>query len=533
MRLTFLGGVQTVTGSCYLMDTAGGRVLVDCGMFQGHMEERNWRTLSFDPSGIDAVLLTHSHIDHSGFLPRLVKLGFSGRVIGTAPALELCQIMLLDSAHLQEMEAEHISKKNLRKGRSPVEPLYTVADAAKAFPLFHPVRYRQEVEVVPGVKASFHDAGHILGSAIVKVRVEEDKDVVQLVFSGDLGRYGGLILKDPTPIEHADVVLVESTYGNRLHKNESESEDELIEIINRAHREKGKVLIPSFAVGRTQELLYLLNNAHNKGRIPYLPVFLDSPLAIAATEIFERHPECFDEETLEVMRRDYDPFSFPGLKMVRSSDESRVLNNVDQCVIIAGSGMCNGGRIKHHLKHGLWRHNTHVIFVGFQAQGTLGRRLVDGARKVKIYGEEIEVNAKIHTLGGFSAHADQSELLRWLGGFESSPAITFVVHGEESSSQAFAAKVEESLGWRTHLPAMRESVDLAPHAIGPFHAPEMEPAVPPEVQERFVEVEGVLYRLHEELEHLHRHPYGRETKERIDRLAKLLKRVERELREVR
>ena len=529
MRLTFLGGVQTVTGSCYLLDTKGGRVLVDCGMFQGHMEERNWRTLAFDPTGIDAILLTHSHIDHSGFLPRLVRLGFSGRVIATAAALDLCQIMLLDSAHLQEMEAEHISKKNLRKGRSPVEPLYTVADAAKAFPLFHPVRYRQEVQVVPGVKATFYDAGHILGSAIVKVKVEEEGGPVEIAFSGDLGRYGGLILKDPTPIEFADVLLVESTYGNRLHKGHGESEEELVEIINRAHKEKGKVLIPSFAVGRTQELLYLLNQAHNQGKIPFMPVFLDSPLAIAATEIFERHPECFDRETLELMESDHDPFSFPGLKMVRTAEESRVLNSIEECVIIAGSGMCNGGRIKHHLKHGLWRHNTHVIFVGFQAQGTLGRRLVDGARKVKIYGEEIEVKAQVHTLGGFSAHADQAELLRWLRGFTSPPAITFVVHGEESASQAFAQKVEEELGWRTHLPAMRESVDLAPHAIGPFHAPEMEPALPPELEERFEEVEGVLYRLQEEVERIHRHPYRPEARERLKVLARLLKRVEREL----
>ncbi len=530
MRLTFLGGVKTVTGSSYLMDTQGGRVLVDCGMFQGHMEERNWRTLSFDPTTIDAILLTHAHIDHSGFVPRLVKLGFSGRVIATAASLDLCQIMLLDSAHLQEMEAEHISKRNLRKGRPPVEPLYTVADAAKAFPLFKPVGYRQEVEVVPGMKATFHDAGHILGSSIVQVRVEEDDGAVNLVFSGDLGRYHGLILRDPEPVEQADVVLIESTYGNRLHKGQTDSEEELIEIINRAYKEKGKVLIPSFAVGRTQELLYLLNKARNEGRIPHIPVFLDSPLAIAATEIFQRHHECFDEETLEIMKRDYDPFTFPGLKMVRATEESKVLNSIDQCVIIAGSGMCNGGRIKHHLKHGLWRHDTHVIFVGFQAQGTLGRRLVDGAKKVKIYGEEIEVGAQIHTLGGFSAHADQSELLRWLGGFKTPPGVTFVVHGEESASKAFAEKVEEVLGWRTHLPSIRESVDLAPHAIGPFHAPEMEPAIPLEVQERFEEIEGVLYRLREEVDSLHRHPYSPEAKERINHLARLLRRVEKELR---
>ncbi len=529
MRLTFLGGVQTVTGSCYLLDTQGGRVLVDCGMFQGHLEERNWRPLAFDPKEIDALLLTHAHIDHSGFIPRLVKLGFSGRIISTRATLDLCQIMLLDSAHLQEMEAEYLTRKNLRKGKPPVEPLYTTAHAAQAFPLFHPVDYKEEIEVVPGLKATFVDAGHILGSSIVKVKVQEEDQELKLVFSGDLGRYQGLILKDPAPVEEAHVLLVESTYGNRLHKGLKESEEELIEIINRAHKEKGKVLIPSFAVERTQEILYILNKAYNQGRISYISVYLDSPLAIAATEIFQQHPECFDQETRDLMKSDPHPFSFPGLKMVRSAEESRALNNVDQGVIIAGSGMCTGGRIKHHLKHNLWKPNTHVIFVGFQAKGTLGRRLVDGAPKVKIYGEEIEVKAQIHTLGGFSAHADQEELLRWLSQFQKPPAITFVVHGEEESSFIFSQKIQETLGWKTHLPTLGESVDLSPQAIGPFHPPKLEVTIPPELEEELDTMEGILDRLEDQLEKWKTHPYQPALKERVERVIRLLQKVEREL----
>lgn len=529
MRLTFLGGVQTVTGSCYLLDTQGGRVLVDCGMFQGHLEERNWRPLAFDPKEIKALLLTHAHIDHSGFIPRLVKMGFSGRIIATRATLDLCEIMLLDSAHIQEMEAEHLTRKNLRKGKPSVEPLYTTADAAQAFPLFHPVEYGEEVEVIPGVKATFVDAGHILGSSVVQVRVREGKEDLRLVFSGDLGRYHGLILKDPTPMEETHVLLVESTYGNRLHKSLEESQEELIEIINRAYKERGKVLIPSFAVERTQEVLYILNKAHNERRIPSISVYLDSPLAIAATEIFQQHPECFDRETLDLMKTDPHPFSFPGLKMVRSAEESRVLNSIEGGVIIAGSGMCTGGRIKHHLKHNLWKENTHVIFVGFQAQGTLGRRLVDGASKVKIYGEEIEARAQIHTLGGFSAHADQEELLRWLGQFKKPPAITFVVHGEEHSSTVFSQKIQETLGWKTHLPTLGESVDLSPQAIGPFHPPKVEVAIPPQLEGEFETLETLLARLETQLERWKEFPYQPALKEKMERTIRLLQKVEKEL----
>ena len=529
MRLTFLGGVQTVTGSCYLLDIQGGRVLVDCGMFQGHLEERNWRPLGFDPKEIDALLLTHAHIDHSGFIPRLVKLGFSGRIISTRATLDLCQIMLLDSAHLQEMEAEHLTKKNLRKGKPPVEPLYNTADAAQAFSLFHPVAYGEEIEVIPGMKATFVDAGHILGSSIIKIQTHEEGEDLRLVFSGDLGRYHGLILKDPTPVEEAHVLLVESTYGNRLHKSLAESEEELLDIINRAHKERGKVLIPSFAVERAQEILYILNNAHNRGRIPYIPVYLDSPLAIAATEIFRHHPECFDGETREIMKTDPHPFSFPGLKVVRSAEESRALNNIDEGVIIAGSGMCTGGRIKHHLKHNLWKPNTHVIFVGFQAKGTLGRRLVDGAPKVKIYGEEIEVKAQIHTLGGFSAHADQGELLRWLGQFKKPPAITFVVHGEPEGSTVFSQKIHETLDWKTHLPTLGESVDLSPQAIGPFHPPKVEAAIPPQLEEEFETLEALLNRLETQLERWKEFPYQPALKEKMERTIRLLQKVEKEL----
>ena len=361
--------------------------------------------------------------------------------------------------------------------------------------------------------------------------IQEEQELLKLVFSGDLGRYHSLILKNPTPIDNAHVLLVESTYGNRLHKSLEASEEELVEIIKQAHREKGKVLIPSFAVGRTQEVLYILNKAYNEGRIPHISVYLDSPLAIAATEIFQHHPECFDKETLDLMKTDPYPFSFPGLKMVRSAEESRVLNSIEEGVIIAGSGMCTGGRIKHHLKHNLWKSNTHIIFAGFQTKGTLGRRLVDGASKVKIYGEEIEVRAQIHTLGGFSAHADQEELLYWLNQFEKPPLITFVVHGEEENSLIFSQKIQNTLGWKTHLPALGESVDLSPQAIGPFHPPKLEVPIPKDLGEEFQELEGILGHLQDKVEKWRQHPYQPTLRERMARLIRLLKRVEKDLEE--
>ncbi len=526
MRLTFWGGVQGVTGSCYLLDTDGGRILVDCGMFQGHEEERNYRPLSFDPAGISAILLTHAHIDHSGSIPRLVKMGFKGKIIATGATLDLCQIMLLDSAHLQEMEAQYESRRNLRKGKEPIEPLFTVADAARSFTLFSSVNYGQEIDVIPGISARFQDAGHILGASIIEVSVREDGEKSSLVFSGDLGRYGGLILRDPTTIDKTQVLLVESTYGNRLHKSLSDSEEELVEIVARAHREGGNVLIPSFAVGRTQELLYILNKARNEERIPRIPVYLDSPLAIAATDIFQRHPECFDGETLELMKKDPTPFSFDGMKCIRSVEESKALNKAEGAVIIAGSGMCTGGRIKHHLKHHLWKSSSHLVFVGFQAMGTLGRRLVDGARKVKLFGEEIEVKAHIHTLEGFSAHADQAELLRWLGGFKQPPSMAFVVHGEPSASDVLSQKIRETLGWDTHIPTLGESVDIQPQAVGPFHPPRLEPSAPPlpELQE----IEEILKSLNGYLDRWGQQPPGK-VKSKLHKILPLLKRAQREM----
>jgi metallo-beta-lactamase family protein len=455
-----------------------------------------------------------------------VKLGFAGKIIATEATLDLCQIMLLDSAHLQEMETQHENRRNLRRGREPVEPLFTVADAARSFPLFSSVSYDQEIEVIPGVSARFLDAGHILGASIIEVVVNNDEGKISLVFSGDLGRYGGLILRDPAAIDGTQILLVESTYGNRLHKSLEDSEEELIDIVSRAHWEGGNVLIPSFAVGRTQELLYIFNKARNERRMPRMPVYLDSPLAIAATEIFQRHPECFDGETLELMRKDPTPFSFPGMKCVRSVEESKALNDAEGAVIIAGSGMCTGGRIKHHLKHQLWKSSTHLVFVGFQAKGTLGRRLVDGVPKVRIFGEDIDVKANVHTLGGFSAHADQAELLRWLGGFKQPPDITFVVHGEPSASSVFSQKVQKVLGWGTYIPTLGESVDIQPRVIGPFHPPRLEPSAPPPLD--LQEIEEALEALKESLKRWEQHP-PLEIRDKSHKVLYLLKKAQREM----
>ncbi|AIF51082.1 MBL fold metallo-hydrolase RNA specificity domain-containing protein [Pelosinus sp. UFO1] len=455
MKITFLGAAKIVTGSSYLLEVGTQRILVDCGMFQGSktITAFNRRDFPYDPTTIDCVLLTHAHIDHSGLLPKLCKAGFKGTIHATRVTNELCGIMLPDSAHIQEFDAEIANRKGQRAGKKPVEPLYSIDDAYACLKHFSPVDYDSELVISPNVTVRFRDAGHILGSAMLEVMVSEGGKTTKLLFSGDLGQPNQPIIKDPTFIDEADYIIVESTYGNRLHED-YDKEEHLATIINTSVARGGNIIIPSFAVGRTQTLLYYLHNLLKAGKIPDIPVIIDSPLAISATDIFLRNTQDYDNEAKEMLFKDHDnPLHMPQLRFTKTADESKALNNLEQpAIIISASGMCDAGRILHHLKHNLWRPESTVLFVGYQAQGSLGRRLVEGASKVKILGEEISVKATIHRLDGFSAHADQGQLLNWLSYFKRKAANIFLVHGEPEMSEPFAKIIKEKLDVSTYIP---------------------------------------------------------------------------------
>jgi len=463
VQLTFLGAVRTVTGSCYLVTTPSGKILVDCGLFQGSDEagDQNRAPFPFDPKEIDVLLLTHAHIDHSGMIPRLYKSGFTGPTIATHATVDLCSIMLADSGHIHEAEAEWLNRKRRRAGQPPIDPLYTERDAEKCLSDFRGVDYNRSYEILPGVEARFVDAGHILGSASIELTVRNSREVVRIGFSGDVGNINQPIIRDPVPVGPCDFVLVESTYGDRVHEDRAGRADKLARIINDTLGAGGNVVIPAFAVGRTQDVLYEVHRLQKEGRIPEFPIYIDSPLAISATEIFRRHPECFDKDMNELYEAGESPFDFPGVSYARRTEESVALNTVSGAMIISASGMANAGRIKHHLKHNLWRKESTILFVGFQAAGTLGRRLVDGARTVTLFGEEIAVNARVETLSGFSAHADREGLLKWLDQVQGTGRV-FVVHGEESQSLAFAGLVNSRLGIKSELPDLGDTVELEP-----------------------------------------------------------------------
>ncbi len=462
MRIKCLGASRCVTGSCFLLDD-GKQYLIDCGLFQGgaKMEALNRKEWGFSPRQIAALFLTHAHIDHCGRIPKLVKDGFRGKIFMTLPTAELVKILLLDSAHIQEMEAEWESRKNRRRGKPDVAPLYTVKEAEDCFPLFEVVEVDERVDLSPELSFCFRNAGHILGSSILEVWCGSEAPSHKVVFSGDLGHKHQLIVKDPHFVKSADTLLMESTYGNRNHKSLEDSKNELIEAIHYSHQHGEKVMIPAFAVARTQELLFLLGEFFRKGLIPSMPVFLDSPLAIAATSIFRRMRDFYDDETLAVLSKGHDPFDFPQLVMSRTAEESMAINlTTGPAIVIAGNGMCTAGRIKHHLKHNLWRKGASLVVVGFQAAGTLGRTIVEGASSVRVFGESIVVRAKVFTIGGFSAHADQNDLLDWLSHFDSPDMRVFVIHGEESTSRQFAAVVRQRFGYRVHVPSLGEIIDL-------------------------------------------------------------------------
>jgi metallo-beta-lactamase family protein len=456
LSLTFLGGTREVTGSCILVRSDGNRFLVDCGMFQGggESDRKNRRRMPVPPASVDFVLSTHAHIDHSGLLPKLVRDGFRGPVYCTPATADLLRVMLPDSGHIQERDAEWESRKRERGGRRTVVPLYTEADAMAVSPRLRAVPYGKPFEPAPGVSVSMLDAGHILGSAIVTVVLRDGGAERRLVFSGDLGHQGLPIVRDPSPVARADVLVIESTYGNRVHKGMEDTVEEFVRAVNDTLRKKGgNVIIPAFAVGRAQDIIYLLADLTRKGRLSGITVYIDSPLAAEATGITMRHPECFDEATKEVFAWQHAHPEAMRIVFTRNAEESRALNALHGgAVILAGSGMCEAGRVKHHLKHNLWRKECSVVIVGFQAQGTLGRKLVDGTKRVKVLGEEIAVAADIYTIGGLSAHADREDLLAWAGRFEAPPGTVLVAHGEEAVSLGFAAMLSARLGWKAEVP---------------------------------------------------------------------------------
>jgi metallo-beta-lactamase family protein len=463
-NLTFLGAARGVTGSCYLLEQGDTRLLVDCGLFQERQhQERNWSPFPVAPSSLAAVLLTHAHLDHCGLLPKLVRQGFRGKIFCTAATAEIARYVLLDSARLQEEDAAFKAARHQREGREgphPVQPLYTEEDVRRTLPLFSAVGYAQDVPAAPGLSAEFLEAGHILGSAAVRVQLEPGGTSV--LFSGDVGRWDRPIIRDPAPFRPADYLLLESTYGGSLHENTAGIEQSLAEAVLSTRQAGGNLLIPSFALERTQEVLYYLNRLQASGRIPHVPVFVDSPMAVEVTEVFVRHPDLFDEEMRRLMLTGSSPFSFPGLTMVRSVEKSKTLNHLrGTAVIIAGSGMCTGGRIKHHLAANIERRESTVLFVGYQAEGTLGREILSGARQVRIHGQNRRVRARVSRITGFSAHADRGELQRWLAPQDRPPKRLFLTHGEPQAAEALAGLLRARAGWQVAIPEYGQRVELS------------------------------------------------------------------------
>jgi metallo-beta-lactamase family protein len=459
MFLQVCGAAREVTGSNYVVEAGGSRFLVDCGMHQGGDKDEalNFAPFCFDPGEIDFVLLTHAHIDHSGRLPRLVKAGFSGPIYATAPTCDLAEIMLLDSAYIQEMEAEWRTRKARRAGKRGVEPLYDQEDARKTIRMFKPVEYRTPLAPGPGVTATYQDAGHILGSAFLELELEEQGNRVKVLFSGDVGQPDQPIIRDPEIVVETDYLIMESTYGDRLHVHNGSPVDELAAILEEAQRTGGNVIIPAFAVGRTQELLYFMREIFATRGLD-MPVYVDSPLATRATEVFRKHREAFDDEAWRLVGQG-GIFDFPQLHYTESADESRALNGKRGIVIISASGMADAGRVRHHLKHNLWRPESHVVIVGFQARGTLGRRLLDGEKRVRIFGEEIAVKAHIHEVTGLSAHADQGQLLAWASHLRP-PKLTILTHGELNAALTLEKLLEERLHFDVVVAEEDEIFDL-------------------------------------------------------------------------
>lgn len=478
MKITFLGATKTVTGSNFLVEGAGKRFLVDCGLFQGKATEEleNSEPFEFDINSIDFMLLTHAHIDHSGRIPKLYKDGFRKNVIATKATCDLCSIMLPDSGHIQEMEIEWTNKKRKRKGEEPLEPLYTAEEAARSLELFRAVKYDEVIEIDENIHARFNDAGHMLGSATIEVWINENGKEEKIVFSGDLGNNDIPLLSEPTMIEDADYLVMESTYGSRMHMRNDDKAELFLNIVSETLERGGTVVIPSFAVGRTQEILFEINKLKDKRddedfkkkyeELMRVPVYVDSPLAISATEVFEDNMELFDEETQKYISEGNNPLEFPGLKFTRTVEESKALNESDEsCIIISASGMCDVGRIKHHLKHNIWNPINTILFVGYQAPGTLGYSIVNGAKKVKLFGEEMAVNAQIEYIEGYSGHADQEGLLNFIYSFIKKPKHIFLVHGEPEGQEVLRSKIMETTNLPVTIPSFGETYEVTDERV--------------------------------------------------------------------
>jgi len=441
MKIQFFGAVRTTTGSMHVVEVNGSRILLDCGLFQGRRKEAFERNRNFpiDPPTIDVCVLSHAHIDHSGNLPTLVSRGYKGPIYATPATRDLCEIMLADSAWLQVQDVKYVNRKRKRKGKKPFEPLYSPEDVPAVLEALRPHPYEQPVEIAPGVTLTFLDAGHILGSAFVQLDITEDGRTRRLLFTGDIGRPDMPILQDPAAPVDVDLLITESTYGNRLHPTTEDIKAELAELCAGTMRKSSRLVIPSFSVGRTQQMLYFLNELSREGAIDGLPIYVDSPLSTKATNVHRRHPECFDDETAAFLYDGNDPFWFDGLQMVADVDDSKKLNATDgPLVIVSASGMCEGGRILHHLKHAIQNENNDILFVGYQAQHTLGRRIRDGADTIRIFGDEFEQRAGVHAINALSAHADRDEMARFIKPMAAGLSHTWIVHGEEEANEAMA-----------------------------------------------------------------------------------------------
>ncbi len=465
MKLTFLGATRTVTGSCSLLEVGRTKILIDCGMFQGRAQEEamNEQPLPVPPSEVDYVLLTHAHIDHSGRVPWLYVNGFEGEVLATKAAIDLCGLLLPDSGHIQEFEIEWKNRKRKRAGRKLLEPLYTHLQAQECMKLFRTVAYDDKIQLTDNITVRYRNSGHMLGSAFIEVWVREDQKETKLVFTGDIGNRDIPILKDPEYIQETDYLIMESTYGDRIHQDRKNKAEKFLNIVLETLDRGGNVIIPSFAVGRTQEIIYEINKTltfppEKVKKLMDAPVYLDSPLAISATEVYRNNLECYDEEARCYVENGDNPLDFPNLHFTRTADESKTLNKIaGGCIVISASGMCEAGRIKHHLKHNLWREKSTILFVGYQAEGTLGQRILDGAKKVKIFGEEISVNAQIESIDGYSGHADYVGLLDWIGKFEHKPKRIFLVHGNEKAMTSLSEKIKDEYSIETIIPSREES----------------------------------------------------------------------------
>lgn len=469
MRLTFIGATHEVTGSCYYLEAAGKKFIVDCGMEQGPDQYEN-QEIPVALSDLDFALLTHAHIDHSGNFPLAYAKGFRGSVYATAATCDLCEIMLRDSAHIQMFEAEWRNRKARRNGQPEFVPAYTMEDALGVIRQFVPCSYDTVIELAEGIKVKFVDAGHLLGSSSIEIWITEEGEQRKIVFSGDIGNLDQPLIKDPEYLENADYVVMESTYGDRSHGEKPDYVGELVKILKRTFARGGNLVIPSFAVGRTQEMLYFFRKIKEDNLLPEFPgfeVYVDSPLAVQATTIFKEHyQDCYDEEAMELINKGVNPITFRGLKLSITSDESRAINfNDTPKVILSASGMCDAGRIKHHLKHNLWRTESTILFVGYQAVGTLGRALVEGARDVRLFGEEIHVNAEIVRLPGISGHADDAGLMRWAAAFKEKPKRVFVTHGDDQVCDIFAKRLETELGYTVMAPYSGAEFDLLSNEV--------------------------------------------------------------------